>query len=1483
MKIRLSVRGRAGQATNLQVTADATATVGDVAAALASAGPLKAGDPVDSGTVTLRVLDPDGAHPPTVLTPVTPLDESGLGSGDVVDLAPVPKEHAHAMEAAVVQVLSGPDAGTSFPLPPGSTEVGRSRHCGVVLNDPLVSKRHMRITVGTQVEVHDLNSANGVTVADQRVQRLAVSTQDVVTVGETSLRISLLTTASNVPGTRSGSGSTDVPYLRSPRVIPRTPHEKITLPTPPRFQPAQRFPLLALVAPLVMGAGMYLFSRNVMSLVFVGLSPVLMIGTWAEQRLRRRQEWKRDRRRFAEAVVDARANLVRVFARERQARTAQYPSVNDVYADVMGLGPALWCRRPEHPEFLQLRLGLGTDTPRTEIEEPHAQDAVKEHRQALTVLRERFSTIDQVPIVVNLREDGSLGLCGAAPDLEGATRAVVAQLVSLHSPAEVALVCLTDTTGRGRWDWVEWLPHTCSPHSPLGDLHLASDGATGMVLLARLEELIAQRGATEPTRRGPTEEEDDDSGDDAHVPAVVVVVDNPAVDRARLIRVVEQGPDVGVHTIWIAPQVTELPAACRSFLQLAPTGQGVGGTVGYVRRSRAATDVVPESLSHDQVRHLGRHLAPVVDMGVPVDDDSDLPRSISFVGLTGEELADSADAQVGRWRANHSVIDHDGPAVPLKQALSLRSLVGQGAEAPLALDLRTHGPHALVGGTTGAGKSEFLQSWVLGMAQALSPDRLTFLFVDYKGGSAFARCTELPHCVGLVTDLSPYLVRRALTSLRAELRHREHLLNEKGAKDLVTLEKMGDPDCPPSLVIVVDEFAALATEVPEFVDGVVDVAQRGRSLGLHLILATQRPAGVIKDNLRANTNLRVALRMADESDSQDVLGERTAAHFPPEIPGRAAAKTGPGRITQFQSAYPGARTTSEVSTAPVGVDEMTFGMPRPWQVARVEVSTESVPQDIDRVVATIRAASESARIPSPRKPWLEELAPTYDLNRLPQRRDTELLLGVVDDPDHQDQHPEYFRPDDEGHIAFYGASGSGKSTALRSLAIAAAITPRSGPVDVYALDAAGGGLAMLESLPHVGAVVEADDDERVTRLLRYLTDLIDTRSERYAAARAATITDYRRISGNQEEPRILLLVDGIGSFRTEYEKNSDGLAVLDLFQRILVDGRGVGVHVAAGAERSQVVPTSMVTSFQRKVVLRQTDQDEYMNFNLPKDVLSPKSPPGRAMQVDRKDEELQLAILGDNVNVLAQSRLVESFGHYLERRGRTRPTGVGKLPDELSTSALPKTVAGLPTLGMSSDTLGPWGYTPVGAVLVAGQAESGGVAALRWLATTLRAWDPDVVRIHISSRRSPLAHLEGLWDVSVKDEEQIRDTLIGIEESLSTEVPEGHPQVALFIEGYPEFLQTPVEMPLIDAVKKAKRNGHLVVAEGETFQWNSSWPLLQEVRNARTGLLLQPDSMDGEMLLRTDIPKVRRGEMPPGRGYWVSAGKAVKVQIPLVE
>ena len=561
---------------------------------------------------------------------------------------------------------------------------------------------------------------------------------------------------------------------------------------------------------------------------------------------------------------------------------------------------------------------------------------------------------------------------------------------------------------------------------------------------------------------------------------------------------------------------------------------------------------------------------------------------------------------------------------------------------------------------------------------------------------------------------------------------------------------------------------------------------------------------------------------------------------------------------------------------------MTFGVPRPWQVPRREVDTGNVRQDIDRVVDTMARAAELAGIQEPRKPWLPELAACYDLNHLTQKRDTDIVLGIVDDPDNQDQHPEYFHPDDKGNIVFYGASGSGKSTALRSLAVAAAITPESGPVDVYAIDAGGGSLGMLEALPHVGAVIDSDDVERVQRLLTRLARIVDERSERYSAARAGTLTEYRQISDGAQEPRILLLVDGIGAWREACERSSDGQDLLDVFTRLLVDGRAVGVHVAASAERPQSVPSSMTSSFLHKVVLRQSDEEGYLYFGLPKDVLSPTSPPGRCMQVG-SGQELQLAVFGGDGNVLAQARKIEEFAHYLEANGRRRPEPVGFLPAELSPRDLARTVDGLPVIGMGAESLGPVGFEPTGTLLVAGPPQSGTTNALRWIATSIKEWDGGVVLVRIAPRRSPLDGVQDLWESTASTEEGIREILDLLDPSLVVPAEPGRPTIALFIEGCQDIIQTPLETPVTDAVSKIKRNGHLVVAEGDISAWNSMWSLPAEMRAARTGLLLQPDSSDGSMILRTDTPRVRQGEMPIGRGFWIHASKATKVQVPFMD
>jgi S-DNA-T family DNA segregation ATPase FtsK/SpoIIIE len=1472
MKLKVTLLSDAGRShSDIQITADATATVGDVATALA--GATGAAAAANGKGHSMRVTDVGGTTP-NVLSPRVSLLDSGIRSGSAIELVVADEHQARrGPGVAVLRIVAGSDAGTEVSLPSGTSEVGRSAECDVTLNDPLVSKVHARINVGDRIEIVDLNSSNGVIVGGTRVNRIQLAPGDTAKLGSTTISVTLLRPDSAVP-----SLSTDIPFVRPPRVVPRVPELTLALPDVPSAKDPSPFPWIAMVAPLVMGAVMYTTTKSMMSLLFVGLSPILMLGTFIDNRVRSRRKLKAEVAIFESSIVVAREEFEAAQKSEKDALLAAYPSVDACVAAVPVLDGLLWSRRAEHPEFLRLRLGLG-DIPSTITTEGIRGGGLPDLHRRARELADEFVMLRDAPVVADLRSSGALGLSGDRRVLDGVARAIVAQAVVLHSPAELVVGCLTSKAGLARWDWLQWLPHSSSPHSPLGELHLSADSGSASVLLNALEAVVQARSggsAAAAKLRGPLDKPEVPSA--PVVPSILVVVDNPAADRGRLTRLADQGADVGVHVVWCANSRSDLPGVCRTFLDV----DDQGNRVGFVRFGNSVGNVQCESLDPSVAMNLARRLAPVVDTGAPVADSSDLPRSMPVVTLLGADSVDDADQVVARWRQNGSLIVRDGrPPTKLDRAGDLNALVGHAGSEPFAIDLRSQGPHALVGGTTGAGKSEFLQAWVLGLAYQYSPDRVTFLFVDYKGGSAFSQCVKLPHYVGLVTDLSPHLVRRALRSLRAELRHREELLHAKGAKDLIELELTGDPECPPSLIIVVDEFAALVGEVPEFVDGVVDVAQRGRSLGLHLILATQRPAGVIKDNLRANTNLRVALRMADEHDSADVLGDKMAAHFDPSVPGRAAAKTGPGRLTTFQSAFPGARTPAEPPAPPIDVVELGFGVTSSWRMPERAVVTKDLPKDIERVVATVSQAATRACIPEPRRPWLDGLADTYNLEKLPQRSDDSLVLGVIDDPDRQAQYPEFFHPDTDGNILFYGSGGSGKSTALRSLAVAASITPRSAGVHVYALDFASGALSMLESLPHVGAVISGDDDERVGRLIRRLSEVVDERRERFKASRSSTLQEFRQHPGNESEQRILLLVDGFATFRTEYETTSERLVIYNAFQQLLGEGRSVGVHVAMTADRAAAVPTAIASTFQRKVVLRQVDEDAYTYLGVPKDVLTPTSAPGRAMQTD-KPQELQLAILGEDVSMAAQSRAIEELAAVNAARIRVKPEPVLSLPTEVGPSQMPASLRGLPVLGVADDTLAPVSFEPVGTILVAGPAQSGRTNAVRWFAESLRRTHPDTPMIHLSARRSPLSGLP-LWAFAGTGVEECGAVASKIKPLAEKPSVDGAPSLVVVIENFPDFVTTPAETPLLELVRLARRNGHLVIAEGETSAWTSPWPLIQEVRNGRVGLLLQPDQADGDSLLRTSLPRVRRTDLPPGRGFWVRNGRIRKVQIPLVD
>lgn len=1458
---------------HIQITADATATVTDVARALLSTGELRMNGA--GANPTFRVAGGAAAAVSRTLPAGVTLLESGVRSGMRVDLV-ASDALAHnvvgSAPVAVLRVVDGPDSGAEFPLPEGDSSVGRSASRDIRLSDPMVSGDHARVRITDKVEIIDNRSANGVLVGGVLVNRVQLRRGDQATLGASVVEIDLLRTL-----TDTSSVSTDIPFNRSPLVIPRPVETKLEMPVVPQEQRPARFPLLAMAVPLVMGVVMFVLTRNAMSIVFVALSPLLMIGNWVNERIRMKRDTKIAATNFRAGMAVTEEDLDAHHIRDRHSLEVMYPSTADCLRAAFHLNPVLWSRRPENPEFLQVRVATGTIPSYTKVDLPRPNGIPGFVEEARSVAG-ASQWLSHAPVAVDLRSVGGVGVCGPRPEVDDIARALVTQVAVLHSPAELVMVCLTSTGGRARWAWLDWMPHTASPHSPLRGESLSSDAGTGRLLLARLEELVEARLDQAPRQspRGPIEK--DERPEIPLLPAVLVIADDPSVDRARLVRIAERGPDVGVFVLWAALAVSDVPAACRAYVEVA---QGRASTVGLVRHGVELSAVNTESVDVAAADALARAMAPLVDAGAPVSDESDLPRSMSVVSLLGKDMCDDPDAVVAHWRENRSLVNRKGPVVPLDGPSTLRALVGHSGSEEFSLDLRTHGPHALVGGTTGAGKSEFLQSWVLGMASAYSPDRVTFLFVDYKGGAAFAKCVQLPHCVGLVTDLNTHLVRRALRSLRAELRHREHLLNLKGAKDLLELEKTGDHDCPPSLIIIVDEFAALVGEVPEFVDGVVDVAQRGRSLGLHLILATQRPAGVIKDNLRANTNLRVALRMADEHDSLDVLGTPLAAHFDPAIPGRGAAKMGPGRITVFQSGFPGARTPDVPEAPPILVNELDFGVGAAWKMPERKAVSEGLSKDIDRVVDTVTEAARRGGVPAPRKPWLDPIHDIYNIAQLHQRIDSRIVLGIMDDPDNQSHVVRHFHPDQDGNLLYVGASGSGKSTALRSLAIAASITPDSGPVHIYGLDFAGGALSALEVLPSVGSIITGDDEERIGRLLRMLTDDAEHRAERFSAHRASTLTEYRRLAQQDTEPRILLLVDGFSAFRDEYETASGRSQLFAMFVRLLGDGRSLGIHVAVTGDRPSAFPSSVMAAFPRKFSLRQAGEEAYLAIGVPKDVLDPQSPPGRCLEVG-EPQELQLAILGDDANVASQARQIEELAAELKSRGGSFPPPIESLPTLIPASSMPDSVGDLPVLGVRDLDLRPMAFDPRGVVIVAGLAQSGRTSAVRWLAESIKRCYPDTPLVHLAARRSPLTGL-GIWQNYAAGPDSCEE-LLGVLKDLAASQPEGSsPLMGVFIEHLPEFLGTKVEAILTDLVKLCRRNGHPLIVDGETSSWSSSWPMLTEARNARTALLLQPDSGDGDAVARTPLPRCRRADFPVGRGFWVSAGKSTRVQLPLVD
>ena len=1327
-------------------------------------------------------LDVDGAfHPPS-----RRLAEVAIRRGAVLRPATGPAPAA-ATATVEVTVVGGLRAGARTGLVPGRHIVGRHPSCAVVLGDPTVSARHAELHVagdGT-VTITDLATTNGTRVDGQFVvdRATVLPAGAVVTLGATQLVVAPPADPPRAALTAPGPKATLV-FNRAPRHPGPQPPEPVRVPAPPA-PPQPRSPLswAALVTPLLFGAGMALVIDPRFA-AFALFGPVVLLATHLEERRRGKKTARGNQRRLAEQVQDACRQVGEAAGVEARRRRVLHPGPAEAARLAQTRAACLWERRADAPDFMQLRVGLGavawsppvvSDAPAGGQPDPQLQAVLAS------------AALLDAPAVADLRPGRVVGVAGDAVASAALLRSLVVQAAVLHGPADLRVAVLTSPGRVADWDWVKWLPHAAGEAGPM----VAADGEAHAALVEGL-----LRGGRQLT----------------------LLVDDAAVAAGAggaALRALLAGEGAAVAALVAAPAVERLPARCTTIVALCDADGTAevrqAGAGGGHRVLAAGVDVAA-------ARRTATVLAGLHD-GDGSDAAADLPERVTLLELL--DLPEvTADAVTARWAAG----------------LGLSAVLGVSTHGPLAVDLVADGPHGLIAGTTGAGKSELLRTLVAGLALTASPDDVTFVLIDYKGGSAFDACARLPHTVGVVTDLDGNLAERALRCLEAELRHRERLLRDAGAGDLDEYRRRAGTPLP-RLLIVVDEFATLVAELGDFVRRLVGVAQRGRSLGVHLLLATQRPSGAVDDHIRANTNLRIALRVQDPGDSADVIGTDAAAALDRRVPGRAYVRFGPGEILPLQTAITGAPADAgdEPPVTPFGV-----GAPAAPAPAAPGGS------DLERLVEAAAAAWAATGRPAPRRPWVEPLPDAIDLATLEPLPEPDppaaprAVIGLADDPDRQRTQP-YLFDAARGNLLVYGVPGSGTTTTLATVALALAQASTPERLHLYAVDYGAGGLAALAGLPHVGAVVRAGERERTERLVRLLTAELARRRDEPGADR----------------PAVVVLVDGWAGLAGALD-DLPGARVLAALERVVADGPALGIWTVASADRPTAIPTAVAALVGERLLLRLAERADYTGFG----VFGAELPAVAGRGLDASSGlHVQVARPGPTL-AGAVARVAAGVP------AGPRPPAVGVLPAAVRLADVAEAATATPEslflpLGIGDAQLQPAGLLLRAGdhALVTGPSRSGKSTVLAAVATVARMLD--VVVSAVSLRESPLRDCPGIAQLATRPE-QVADLLAAAVASPGRQL--------LLVDDADDVDDPDGELARLLA---ARRPDLHVVAAGRADVLRSTYGhWTAALRRSRLGLALKPNlDLDGE-LWHTALPRHSSVRIDAGRGYLVADGTA---------
>ena len=1232
--------------------------------------------------------------------------------------------------------------------------IGRNANCDISFDNKKVSGNHAKIyKMGSEFRIADINSTNGTFLNGKHIRDDVLHDGDVISIsiykiifegGRLSFQNVGQDLAVNTVSKENIQENKEYPYfMRSPRLKLEVPTGEIEIQAPPHIGTRPEInwltvlvPSISMVAVMIMVT--ILTSGNPIMLLTTGgmsiISIMVSIMNYQSQKKKHNQKENLRLGRYDEHIRETINKIEEKTRAQMKSYMLAHPETRDCIGIVRNVERRLWERKPHDGDFMSLRVGSGNMDFNVQLRIPKQQVHL-ENDDLLSrpvEIANKYKKINSAPIIYNMVDFPSGGVVGDRRDGIKLIRNMVMQAATHHCYDELRIVTVFPKNEMQEWAWVKWLPHSFNENR--SERYMACDTYGATSIFKQFDDMLSQR-----TRE--LKEDDDYRNNDFKLPYYLfIIADKSLVDGQAIAKyLTSNNKKLGVGALFLYDDISLLSRDCAVIMEVRNGNGLIYDKDNSSDKKEFKIDVVKDS----EFELFARNLAPVRVNNM--SEEMLLPNCVTFL----EGYGVKTPSQINFAKSWENALTYKSMTVPI-------GVKANGDQFNFDIHEKHHGPHGLVAGMTGSGKSEMVQSWILSMALKFSPQDVSFVLIDFKGTGLILPFLSMPHLAGTISDLDTN-INRNLIALENELSRRKALLDSVGVNNInnyLALYKDGKAKEPlPFLFIIIDEFAEFKVQFPDFMTVINRVFAIGRTLGVFAILLTQKPAGVVDDKMHANTRFRWCLKVASSADSKDMIKHPDAAKI--TNPGRAYVQVGEDEIYELvQSYWSGApynpnKTTKTISKPRISVVDIS-GKRISYDTYEKTVGFKSEVNEIDVIIQQLNKHVDDNELPIAQKIWMQKLSENIPLTTIVKGGfdgkkwiesdgTVKPIVGMLDDPHNQSQYPLSFNISEDGHFVIYGAPGTGKTTMLQTLVMSLCRSHTPQDVNIYIMDFGGWNMGIFKDFPHIGGIANDNDNERIEKTARLIMKELEERKRKFAAEGVGNIISYRDATG-EKLPNIVLILDNFAPVISLYPD------LEQFFIKLTSEGGNYGIHFVTTANNTMALGFKLSQNIKMAVSLQMTDKSDYSTIVGKTDGLEPEKAAGRGLAKGNPPLEFQTALPIDGLTESERVNKIKELAAVMDEKWegkRAKPIPI--MPAIINYGTIEAKDI---TVGLVSADVEPIGVSFAGQhyIIVSGRSMSGKSNMLKVIAKQTEAQ-----KYLFDTSNSALKSIEGICEQYIAD------------------------------------------------------------------------------------------------------------------------------------